>query len=308
VLEAILDSSSGGWSLADVARWVAFLAGALYLVELLWTEGRRLRTFGRLLRRFRPARAPRRTRFLNRSRLLFLLALLAAVGIALVAEFVTEPKRAYWVIALVVVIIGVGGAQAWDQWKTEREPPLINTAEALEIFEAETRGGFQMTRLHDGTLGPSDPWLLRMPDMRVTNQQNNSKLSIDLQVRLPDGSTWNNMPIRAVRSLEEVPQHLRPAKPLVAPFSVEPGDTVEGDALFILPNSVHLDQLMASGAPAPGSRLLASASYSPPGGVSDLGVEEFHPILRVIDYVSNFYAELEVSERAPALDRHEAQE
>lgn len=299
MLEAIPhEPNLGGWRFADLAEWFAYVVIGLYL---LWRAARRL------VRSFRPVRALSRARFLSPSRLLGLLGLFVAAGAVLVPEFIAEPKRLYWLVALAIVFLIAGFAQLWEDYREQSAPPIDST-EAPRIFEAETRGGFQMSRLHEGTLSPSNPWLLRMPDMRVTNQQNNAKLSIDLQVRLPDGATWNNMPIRSVRAVEEVPQHLRPAKPLVAPFGVEPGDTVEGDALFILPNSVRLDQLMASRAPTPGSRLLASTSYTPPGGVSDLGVEEFHPILRVIDYVSNYYAELEVSERAPALARHEARE
>jgi hypothetical protein len=174
-----------------------------------------------------------------------------------------------------------------------------SSAVARGVFAVETSGGFAMSRLSSEHLTPHDRWLLTVRGLRITNRQTDGALSVDIRLHLPPEITGTNQPLSCVRDVADIPPAFAPDHPLTCPFRVGPGDTESGDALFVLPASVYLDNWMRPSAPPgvpEGARLLAQASVG--AGSANLGA--IRPRVEVIDYVSDKCVEIEIGERVPA--------
>jgi len=141
------------------------------------------------------------------------------------------------------------------------------------VFAVETIGHFGAARIYSGEPLITDRFLLTLKGFRITNRQTDSPLSVDLRLHLPEEAAGTNEPARGIRSLpDDIPPEFL-STPLICPFRVEPGDTVIGDAVFVLQNP-HLNAWLDGG-----------------GSV--------RPRLGVIDYVSNRYIELAQAQRFP---------
>jgi hypothetical protein len=151
------------------------------------------------------------------------------------------------------------------------------TATAPGIFAIETGGGIGMTRIYSGQSTPDDQMLIRLPHMRITNQQTQARLSLHFQLTLPEEAVGFAQPLEGLRNGDGIPpEFLSESRALFVPLGVAPGETDIGDALFLLTRCGPLDDWLLN------------------HGLTDL-----KPELKVIDYVSDRFVTVGFRGRFP---------